>query len=465
MPINKSVRALLAAGGLGAGLLMLAPRRPPRAQNDLDAFMQQVVARRDDNWKKLQQYVLDEREVLDLRGPGNTRMWGEDREYTWFIRDGFFIRSPLKFNGVTIGEDDRRKAEDEYLPPRAATRRARGGRARPTPTRRRRRRRAPDNDAARTPRPTSTACIRQSAPAAVRLVGLLPPVQVRRRDLRARRPRAVRGPRRAARRVLPHEAVPGAGKARRDGQAGTRTPRRRARTEQEERQEAELRRVMNKVALVTLWIEPASHQIVKYTFDNINFDFLPGQWLVHVDTRQSVDDDGPAVPGRVAAAGLEVNVGAHAGERRVPFRETVTYHDYREATVTSKVGIPGAPAAPASADRARAARHPGLVRRAGLARRAGTRRRIRRRPDRSAGRNPGPRQRADAGRRNPPAGRHRRRRAPSHPTRPSRSTTRLKATHRFERVEVLKRYASIVDPTAGASRRHRRRRTGEDRRA
>jgi hypothetical protein len=73
------------------------------------------VARRDDNWKKLQQYVLDEREELDLRGPGNVRMWGEQREYTWFIRDGFFIRSPVKFNGVTIGEDERRKAEDDYL--------------------------------------------------------------------------------------------------------------------------------------------------------------------------------------------------------------------------------------------------------------------------------------------------------------------------------------------------------------
>jgi hypothetical protein len=26
----------------------------------------------------------------------------------------------------------------------------------------------------------------------------------------------------------------------------------------------------------------------------------------------------------------------------VTFRETVSYHDYREATVTTKVGIPGA---------------------------------------------------------------------------------------------------------------------------
>ena len=40
--------------------------------------------------------------------------------------------------------------------------------------------------------------------------------------------------------------------------------------------------MMNKVALVTLWIEPDAHQIVKYTFDNVGFDFLPAQWLVRL---------------------------------------------------------------------------------------------------------------------------------------------------------------------------------------
>src|SRR5206468_7626356 len=47
--------------------------------------------------------------------------------------------------------------------------------------------------------------------------------------------------------------------------------------------DAEFRRLMNKVALITLWVEPSTHQIVKYTFDNVGFDFFPGQWLLHVD--------------------------------------------------------------------------------------------------------------------------------------------------------------------------------------
>src|SRR5881396_564175 len=82
---------------------------------DLDAFMQQVLARRDDNWKKLQQYILDERERIELRGPNRTLLWGERREYTWFIREGLFVRSPVKFNGVTISEADRRKFEADFL--------------------------------------------------------------------------------------------------------------------------------------------------------------------------------------------------------------------------------------------------------------------------------------------------------------------------------------------------------------
>src|ERR1051325_11382201 len=85
------------------------------AESDLDALMRQVVAIRDDNWKNLQQYVFDEREQLEMRGPNRVPIWGERRDYTWYIRDGFFVRSPTKFNGVTIGEAERRTFEADYL--------------------------------------------------------------------------------------------------------------------------------------------------------------------------------------------------------------------------------------------------------------------------------------------------------------------------------------------------------------
>ena len=77
--------------------------------------MARVLERRDDNWKKLQQYVLEERETIQLIGPGATPLYGARRESMWFPRDGRFVKSPLRINGVTIGEEDRRKAEETWL--------------------------------------------------------------------------------------------------------------------------------------------------------------------------------------------------------------------------------------------------------------------------------------------------------------------------------------------------------------
>ena len=55
----------------------------------------------------------------------------------------------------------------------------------------------------------------------------------------------------------------------------------------EGRARARHRRKMNKTALVTLWVDPTNHQIVKYTFDNVWLDFLPAAWLVRVDSMRA----------------------------------------------------------------------------------------------------------------------------------------------------------------------------------
>ena len=334
---------VLIAGGLGRPAVI-------SAQNDLDAFMQQVVARRDDNWKKLQQYVLDEREVLDLRGPGNVRMWGEERDYTWFIRDGYFIRSPLKFNGVTIGEDERRKAEDEYLR-RMQRRDARGRQAGPENAdpsstgigaidR-------PDNNDAGAGAPADVdSMIKQ-----VRQPQFVSSAYFLRFKFDAGTYALVGREQFEGQQVLRVEYYPTKlyqGPERQNGQGGRGQGARQGSTgskeeqEKDKRQEEVLRRVMNKVALVTLWIEPTSHQIVKYTFDNINFDFLPGQWLVHVDSAKASMTMGQPFKDVWLPKSIEINAGATFASGEVTFRETINYHDYREATVTTKVGIPGA---------------------------------------------------------------------------------------------------------------------------
>jgi len=73
------LRGLAAAGLVLVALAAVAasPVPAPPAETDLDAFMRQVLVRRDDNWKKLQQYILDEHEQIDVRGPDLRPLWGE----------------------------------------------------------------------------------------------------------------------------------------------------------------------------------------------------------------------------------------------------------------------------------------------------------------------------------------------------------------------------------------------------
>ena len=85
-------------------LLLLTFVVTPSAQSELDALMARVLERRDENWKKLQQYTLNERDQLQITALAVFRLYGFDREYVWFPREGFFVRSPLKADGVKIGK-------------------------------------------------------------------------------------------------------------------------------------------------------------------------------------------------------------------------------------------------------------------------------------------------------------------------------------------------------------------------
>ena len=74
MRVRLLLMVSLAAVSLATPLAQGTP--PSASDNDLDAFMSRVLARRDENWKKLQQYVLEERETLHIVGPGATPLYG-----------------------------------------------------------------------------------------------------------------------------------------------------------------------------------------------------------------------------------------------------------------------------------------------------------------------------------------------------------------------------------------------------
>src|SRR5688572_15035765 len=95
--------------------LVAATGGTPAAQTDLDTLMGSVLLKRDENWKKLQQYVLEERESMEVTALDGRRIYGFKREYQWFPRDGFFIKSPLTADGMKIGDEERRRKESLWL--------------------------------------------------------------------------------------------------------------------------------------------------------------------------------------------------------------------------------------------------------------------------------------------------------------------------------------------------------------
>ncbi len=324
MPSLASRRPLRAGVGVALALLALAaaPSLAQRlaAQTDLDAFMRDVVARRDDNWKKLQQYILDEREEMTLNGPGGARLWGEQRDYTWFIRDGFFVKSPVKANGASVGEAERRRYEDDYLR-RVKRRDARSadgvGSA------------SSDNADAAAPASVD-ALIRQS-----RQPQFVSSSYFLRFTFDEGRYALVGREKFEGRDVLRIEYYPT--KLFGDDRRGGRPPRQR--TEKEQREEADFRRLMNKVALITLWVEPSSHQIVKYTFDNVDFDFLPVPWLIKVDSVTASMTMSQPFAGVWLPKGIDVGVALTLAVGQFTFHQSVAYHDYREANVKSKFNV------------------------------------------------------------------------------------------------------------------------------
>ena len=292
-------------GALGTGSVA--------AQTDLDAFMRQVVAARDENWKKLQQYVLDERERLELRGPARLPLWGERREYTWFIRDGFFVRSPLKINGVTIGEADRRTFEADYLA--RVQRRDRRGRG--------------DVDVAPGDANDVDGLIRQT-----REPQFISSAYFLRFKFEEGKYALVGRETLDGRDALKIEYYP--------AKMFSGTNRRRTGKEPstaDKARDAEFQRLMNKVALVTVWVEPTAHQILKYTFDNVGFDFVPSQWLVHVSDVTATMTVGQPFPDVWLPSSLEVNVALTLALGQLDLRYNVEYDDYRHPEVTSRIGV------------------------------------------------------------------------------------------------------------------------------
>jgi hypothetical protein len=311
-----------------------AQQAPPKVQTDLDTFMARVLARRDENWRTLHDYILSETERFSIAGPGRVTLYGLRREYDWYVREGFLIRSPIRFDGVAIPEPERRRYEENWLKeerdreakrtkPAAGNVAAAGGsgagqRADAAPTL--------EGFVAQRgePRFVSEAYFLKFKfePGNYYLVGRerLDGRDVVRIEYYPRRLFADEEP---AKEKEPQQPAP----------AGTRSKER----ERERAEEERIERSFNKVALITLWIDPVEYQIVRYTFDNVDFGFLPGRWLVRVDDIRASMTMARVFDGAWLPREMTMRAGLSFASGSYQFQYGREFYNHKKAEVSARI--------------------------------------------------------------------------------------------------------------------------------
>jgi hypothetical protein len=320
------------------------PKAGPSAQaSDLDVLMSQVLANRDQNWKKLQQYILDEQETMLVTGPGGIRLFGGQKEYQWFPRDGFFIRSPTRADGVAISDAERRKEEESFLKREQAREKRREQVRKDNP-----------NDADE-PAPGAEIdgvgdILRQTVePEFVSSAYFL------RFKFDEGHYALVGREKVLARDVLKIEYYPTklfaddpderrmtreerenrekAIKAR----DAKETPKQREARLKDDATGARIERQMNKVAKATLWVDPALRQILQYELHNIEMNFLPGRSLMRVDELNASMHMSQPFPDVWLPQDVVIRAGFMTAAGRLAARYDVKYSDYRLASTSARI--------------------------------------------------------------------------------------------------------------------------------
>ncbi|HVD94149.1 MAG TPA: hypothetical protein VNC21_17750 [Vicinamibacterales bacterium] len=327
----------------GAALAQAPVPKAVAPTTDLDRFMATALQRRDIDRKTLSDYVLDEVEAFEVLGPGKVPFARMRREYTWYVRDGIHVRSPLKFDGVPIPESERRAYEEKWIHSEENRRKFRTERIE---------KRAQEGKppAVSVPSVNEPRFISESyfmdfkfEPGNYYLAGkeTLDGHEVLKIDYL---------PTRLFNDEDDHadhdHKADEADKADKGGKPVQEKPDKRSAKEKEkekdkeQRAEEDIDRKMNKTAQVTLWVDPASHQIVKYTFDNVWMDFLPAGWLVHIDDLRASMQMGQPFPDVWLPRNVSIHGGVSFALGPMELSYKREFSNYRKADVSSKVTVP-----------------------------------------------------------------------------------------------------------------------------
>ena len=329
-------------------------------QSDVDRLMRQVLARGDANRIARRRYVFNEVERFAVTGPGGEAYRSFVREYVWYERDGVFVRSPVRIDGVAVGEADWRRYEASWRA--AEARRAGEGSD------------AADESCGAAPAAESagagadpgSADAGRADPGSANAAGADPGSANAAGADPGSADAGGAGPGSAADLQprflsasywIDFEFEPGnyyfAGRERLAGRDVLRVeyyPERlfgeRSRDDTECGRAAVFavpgaHEALNKTALVTLWIDPEEHRIVRFAFDDAGFDFLPLRWLIRLDdlsasmTMGRPLDDDVWLPERIEASGVMTMA---SGSATVTYSRTFT--DWRRARTGGRLRGP-----------------------------------------------------------------------------------------------------------------------------
>jgi hypothetical protein len=342
-----SILALVVVCPAGARAQAPASTVPAPAATDLDRFMATALLRRDIDRKILSDYVLDEVELLEVVGPGRIPFARMRYEFTWYVRDGMHVRSPLKVNGVPIGETERRAYEERWI-------KSEEGRRKFRTEREAKRAQAGKGPALSAPSINEPRFISESyfldfkfEPGNYYLAGKesLEGQEVLKIDYLPTKLFDEDPPDESedraeakARKEAKDAEQAKAGKAANEPKPAPKE--KKPQSAKEKRAEDEIERKMDKTSQVTLWVDPATHQIVKYTFDNVWLDFLPAGWLVKVDDIRASMQMGQPFPGVWLPRNLNIHAGVSLALGPMEFSYSREFSKYRKADVSSKIRVP-----------------------------------------------------------------------------------------------------------------------------
>lgn len=245
---------------------------------EIDQFMEKVLERRENNWKQVQTYLFHEREVLRIQGKDIPPVAGFDREFVWIARQEELLRSPVKVDGVPVGQKEQESYERNWKQKHSKQR----------------------DSISR-----ETFFEFKFEPGNYYFAG--------REELEGREVVVIE--------YYPERLFSD------DGDVPD---------EREEGEDDKFEQMFNKTSLVRLWIVPEIYQIARITLTNVGLDFLPYRWLVRVDDLGATLVMDTPIEGIWLPRDITASVRVSTAKNTLDLSYSRTFSNYQEADVQVK---------------------------------------------------------------------------------------------------------------------------------